>query len=54
MIYKVLIDGKEVFVNKKLTDGRREMDNIAREEIIRHYLEDEGAEEVWILEKDQN
>ena len=50
MVYRVLIDGKEVLIKKKLADDRRETDNTAREEIIRHYLEDEGVENVLIME----
>ena len=50
MVYRVLVEGKEVLIKKKLADDRRETDNITREEIIRHYLEEEGAEEVLFLE----
>ena len=50
MVYRVLVDGKEMYIKKKLADDRRETDNTAREEIIRHYLEDEGADDVLIIE----
>ena len=50
MIYKAVVDGREFFIEKDLRDNSRETDNIAREEIIRHYLDTEGAEEVVISE----
>ena len=49
MVYRILVDGKELSVNKQTADHSREADNTAREEIIRHYLDEEGAADVHIL-----
>ena len=49
MIYRILVDGKELSVRKQMTDHSRESDNTAREEIIRQYLDEEGAMNVQIL-----
>ena len=49
MVYRVLVDGKEFFVRKEPAEHSREADNTAREEIIRQYLDEEGAINVQIL-----
>ena len=49
MVYRILVDGKELLVNKQTADHSREADNTAREEIIRQYLDEEGATDVQIL-----
>jgi hypothetical protein len=49
MIYRILVDGKELSVRKQMADHSREADNTAREEIIRQYLDEEGATDVKIL-----
>ena len=50
MKYKVLIDGEERIVCRDLKDTSRETDNIEREAIIRHFLDEEGAKDVLIIE----
>lgn len=50
MKYRVLIDGEEKTIRRQLKDQRRETDNIEREEIIRHFLDEEGANDVQIIE----
>lgn len=49
MVYRILVDDKELSVRKQAADHSREADNLAREEIIRQYLDDEGAKDVRIL-----
>ena len=49
MIYRIIVDGKELSVRKQMADHSREADNTAREEIIRQYLDEEGATDVKIL-----
>ena len=49
MVYRILVDGKELSVSKQPTDHSREAENNAREEIIRQYLDEEGAADVHIL-----
>ncbi len=53
MIYKVLVDGKEKIIHRYLADDSRETDNLAREEIIRHFLDEEDAKEVLIKKEDE-
>ena len=48
--YRVLIDGVEKSITKSLRDNNRYSDNLAREEIINHYLNTENAKEVLITE----
>lgn len=48
--YRVLIDGVEKSITKSLRDNSRYSDNLAREEIINHYLNTENAKEVLITE----
>lgn len=48
--YRVLIDGVEKSITKSLHDNSRYSDNLAREEIINHYLNTENAKEVLITE----
>ncbi|MCR4658331.1 MAG: hypothetical protein K5770_19190 [Lachnospiraceae bacterium] len=50
MIYRILVDGSEYSIRRQMADHSREADNIMREEIIRHYLDAEGAKEVLILD----
>ena len=40
MIYKAVVDGREFFIEKDLPDNSRETDNLVREGIIRHYLDE--------------
>ena len=49
MVYRILVDGKELSVSKQPADQSREAENNAREEIICHYLDEEGATDVRIL-----
>ena len=48
MIYRIYVDGKEKEAEVRFKKYSREADNRAREEIIRHYLEEEAAAEVRI------
>ncbi|MCR4584520.1 MAG: PHP domain-containing protein, partial [Lachnospiraceae bacterium] len=48
MIYRVYVDGKEKEAEVHFKKCSREADNRAREEIIRHYLDEEAAAEVRI------
>ena len=50
MKYRVLVDGEERIVCRQLKDQSRETDNIERECIIHHILDDEDAKEVQIIE----
>ena len=49
MVYRILVDGKELSVSTQPADHSREAENNAREEIIRQYLDEEGATDVRIL-----
>ena len=49
MVYRILVDGRELSVNKQTADRSREAENNAREEIIHQYLDEEGATDVRIL-----
>ncbi|MBR4758674.1 MAG: hypothetical protein IK078_00810, partial [Lachnospiraceae bacterium] len=49
MLYKIVVDGKEMTVRKQVKANNRETDNSVREEIIRHYLDTENATDVRIL-----
>ena len=48
MVYRITVDGKKKYVEATIKEYSLEADNMAREEIIRHYLEDEGARDVRI------
>lgn len=48
MIYRISVDGKRKYAEAPIKDYSLETDNLAREEIIRHYLDDENAKEVTI------
>ena len=48
MVYRIIVDGKEKYVVANIRDNSLKADNMAREKIIRHYLDDEGAKEVVI------
>ena len=48
--YRVLVDGDEKTITKSLSDNSRYTDNLTREEIINHYLNDENASEILIAE----
>ena len=50
MQYQVIVDGKREKVDIMMNDYSLEADNLAREQIIRHYLDEEGAHEV-VIEK---
>lgn len=50
MKYRVLVDGVERIICRQLKDPSREADNIEREEIIQHFLDEEGANDVEIIE----
>ena len=48
MIYRISVDGKRKYAEAPIKDYSLETDNLAREEIIRHYLDDENAKDVTI------
>ena len=48
MVYRIRVDGKEMYAAVPIKKCSLEADNMAREAIIRHYLDDEGAKEVVI------
>ncbi len=48
MVYGIIVDGKRKCVKLSIEKYSLEADNLAREEIIRHFLEDEDAKEVRI------
>lgn len=48
MVYRITVDGKRKYVNASIEEYSIEADNAAREEIIRHFLDDEGAKDVMI------
>ena len=50
MKYRVLIDGEEKTIYRDLKNKSRETDNIERESIIHHFLDDEDAKDVQIIE----
>ena len=47
MIYRITVDGKRKYAEALIQKYSLEADNLAREEIIRHYLEEENAVEVF-------
>ena len=48
MVYRIIADGKRKYAEATVRKYSTEADNFAREEIIRHLLDDEGASDVWI------
>ncbi|MBR2187203.1 MAG: PHP domain-containing protein [Lachnospiraceae bacterium] len=48
MIYRINVDGKGKYVEAPVREYSREADNLEREKIIKHYLDDEGAGTVTI------
>ena len=48
MVYRITVDGKKKYVEATIKEYSLETDNMAREEIIRHYLKDECARDVRI------
>ena len=50
MTYRIMVDGQEHIIKKRIPKHSREADNKAREEIIKHYLDTEDASEVLIIE----
>lgn len=48
MVYRITVDGKREYSETPIKKYTLEADNFAREEIIRHFLDDEGAKVVRI------
>ena len=48
MVYRITVNGKRKYTEVLIKEYSLEADNLAREEIIRHFLDDEGAENVNI------
>ena len=48
LVYRITVDGKRKYAEASIKGYSLEADNLAREEIIRHYLDDEGAKDVTI------
>ena len=48
MVYRITVDGKKKYVEAPIGEYSLEEDNLAREEIIRHFLDIEGAKDVTI------
>ena len=48
MIYRITVDEKRKYAESSIREYSIEADNLAREEIIRHFLDDEGAKDVRI------
>ena len=48
MVYRIIVDGKEKYVVANVRDNSLKADNMAREKIIRHYLDEKGAKEVVV------
>lgn len=48
MVYRIIVDGKRKYAEVPTREYSLEADNLAREKIIRHYLDDEGAKDVTI------
>ncbi len=46
MIYRITVDGKRKYAEAAIREYSLETDNLAREEIIRYYLDEENAMEV--------
>ena len=48
MVYQVIVDGNSIEVKASISHYSLEKDNRIREQIICHFLDDEGAESVEI------
>ena len=48
MVYRIIVDGKRKYAEVPTRGYSLEAHNLAREKIIRHYLDDEGAKDVTI------
>ena len=48
MVYQITVDGKKKYVEAPISEYSLEADNLVREEIIRHFFDDEGARNVRI------
>ena len=48
MIYRITVDEKRKYAESPIREYSIKADNLAREEIIRHFLDDEGAKDVRI------
>ena len=48
MQYQIIVDGKTAKTEITIKKYSREADNIAREQILRHYLDEMGAQHVVI------
>ncbi len=48
MVYCIDVDGKREYFEASIKEYSLEADNLAREEIIRHFLDDLGAKVVTI------
>ncbi len=51
MVYRITVDGKRKYAEASIKEYSLEADNLVREEIIRHYLDNEGANNVTIETK---
>lgn len=48
MVYRITVDGEMKYSDAPVGEYSLEADNLAREEIIRHFLDYEGAKDVVI------
>lgn len=48
MVYRIKVDGKRKYAESHIREYSLEADNLAREEIVRHFLDDAGAKDVVI------
>ena len=48
MTYRITVDGKRKYAEVSIVEYSIEADNMAREGIIRHFLDDESANDVRI------
>jgi len=48
MVYRITADGKRKYAEAPIKEYSLEADNLTREEIIRHFLDEEGAKDVTI------
>ena len=48
MVYRITVDGKRKYAEVPIKKYSLEADNLAREKIIRHYLDGEEAKNVTI------
>ncbi|WP_036609023.1 hypothetical protein [Oribacterium sp. P6A1] len=47
MVYRITVDGKKKYAEASIREYSIEADNLAREYIIRHFIEDEKATEIF-------